>query len=111
MELDTKRRHFMHRTSQWLVGGMLGSAFINVFAESADKGVYEAETTSEGRCITCEFWGGVRKVSKDGKMVIAQSVGWCNNPESKNYHNLTTPDAGPMPAWKKWVALNPEKTS
>ncbi|OQW94123.1 MAG: hypothetical protein BWK79_07490 [Beggiatoa sp. IS2] len=111
MELDHHRRHFMRRTTQLAVGGALGSLLIGVHAGETDKGVYETSTDTEGKCATCEFWGGIRKVSKDGKILIAQSVGWCNNPESHNYHNLTTPDTGPMPLWRKWGILIQEKTA
>lgn len=111
MEFDNRRRHFIRRTAQIAVGGAVGSLLLGAQAAGTDKGVYETGTDTEGKCATCEFWGGVRKVTKDGKTVITYSVGWCNNPESPNYHNVTTPDAGPMPLWRKWGILIQEKTA
>lgn len=60
---------------------------------------------SEARCGTCQFWGGKRRVSDDGRTVLAESLGVCNNPASHNFRKVTTPETGPMPAWKKWEAL------
>ena len=40
--------------------------------------------------------------------VIAQSMGWCNNPDSPNYQKLKTADPDEMKkpgVWKKWPAL------
>jgi len=61
---------------------------------------------TEGQCATCKYWGGIRKLSKDGKTVCAQSLGYCNNPESHNYHKTTTPETGPMKKWRKWGAIS-----
>jgi len=50
----------------------------------------------------------VRKLSKDGKTVTFESqtaTGWCNNPKSRNYHQRTVPETGPMPMWRKWSVL------
>lgn len=41
---------------------------------------------------TCQFWGGMRKVSGDRKQVIAQSMGWCNNPDSPDHQRLRADD-------------------
>ncbi len=59
-------------------------------------------------CGTCEFWGGMRKVTKDRTMVKAQSMGWCNNPDSMNYQNLTSADHVMKRSgiWKKWSAID-----
>jgi hypothetical protein len=65
-------------------------------------------STTAGKCGTCEFWGGVRKISADGSTVTFESAvatGWCNNPKSPNYHKRTVPEMGPMPMWRKWGAL------
>jgi anaerobic selenocysteine-containing dehydrogenase len=111
MEFNNHRRQFIRHTTQLAVGGALGGFLVEVNAEETDKGVYETSVDTEDQCATCGFWGGIRKVSKDGKTVITQSVGWCNNPESPNYHNLTAPDTGPMKLWRKWGILVQEKTA
>ncbi|MGD2073488.1 MAG: hypothetical protein PVI91_06630 [Gammaproteobacteria bacterium] len=58
-------------------------------------------------CGTCQFWGGMRKVSDDKKEVVAQSMGWCNNPDSPNYQKLTAVDNQMKKPgiWKKWPVL------
>jgi hypothetical protein len=69
------------------------------------------------QCGTCEFWGGMRKVSTDGKEVSAISYGWCNNPKCRNYQGMSAPvheaagsvicHAGnPHDCWTKWGALS-----
>jgi len=65
------------------------------------------DATSEDTCATCRFWGGMRKLSDDGKRVMAQSMGWCNNPDSPNHRKLTRADHRMRKAdvWKKWTAL------
>jgi hypothetical protein len=59
-------------------------------------------------CGTCEFWGGMRKVSEDKNTIKAQSMGWCNNPDSPNYQNLTSVDHVMKKSgiWKKWSVLD-----
>ncbi len=98
------RRIFMHRTAQVAVGGFLGSFLSNASADS-DLAGFEVDSSSEGKCATCDFWGGIRKLSEDGNTIITQSLGWCNNPKSHNYQKMTSPDFGPMKAWRKWGAL------
>lgn len=63
--------------------------------------------TDEDTCATCLYWGGMRKLSEDGKAVIAQSMGWCNNPDSPNHRKLTAADHRMKKAdtWKRWPAL------
>ena len=58
-------------------------------------------------CATCQFWGGMRKVSEDKKQVITQSMGWCNNPDSPNHRKLTAAEHKMKKAaiWKKWDVL------
>jgi anaerobic selenocysteine-containing dehydrogenase len=65
------------------------------------------DAASQNRCATCQFWGGMRKVSEDKTQVIAQSMGWCNNPDSPNHHKLTAADHHMKKAgvWKKWTVL------
>jgi hypothetical protein len=66
------------------------------------------DSTLENRCATCQFWGGMRKLSQDKSQVIAQSMGWCNNPDSGNYQKLTEADHHMMKPdiWQKWSAIN-----
>jgi len=71
------------------------------------EGDLAVAVTTEDTCATCRFWGGIRKLSDDGKQVIAQSKGWCNNPNSPNHRKLTMADhrMGKADIWKKWTAL------
>ena len=72
----------------------------------ASEGTYfEVSTDVKEQCATCAYWGGKRRVSKDGKKVLSSSLGICNNPKSPNYQKTTTPETGPMKVWKKWDAL------
>lgn len=72
----------------------------------ADDG-WKLTSDTKSRCGTCEFWGGMRRISDDKKEVVAVSLGWCNNPNSPNYqkmtpavHEMTKPNT-----WAKWGAL------
>ena len=49
----------------------------------------------------------MRRVSDDGANVVAQSMGWCNNPDSPNKGNLTAADhhMKKTGVWKKWAVL------
>ena len=110
MSFETRRR-FLAASGKLLVGtvalGSLGAqaAEEHVHAGPGDGLVVDA--TSKNRCATCQFWGGMRKISDDKKQVIAQSMGWCNNPESPNHRKLTVADHEMKKAgiWKKWGAL------
>ena len=66
---------------------------------------YVMSSSVEQHCVTCEFWGGQRRVSEDGKAITVGGLGWCNNPESPNFQKLTSPEHGPMKTWRKWSAL------
>ena len=63
--------------------------------------------SSENTCATCQYWGGMRKISEDRKEVVAQSMGWCNNPDSPNHQKLTSADHQMKKTgiWKRWAAL------
>ena len=61
--------------------------------------------TRESICATCRFWGGMRRVADDRKSVFAESLGWCNNPDSPHCQSMRSPEAGPMKGWRKWEAL------
>jgi hypothetical protein len=65
------------------------------------------DASTEDTCATCQFWGGMRKISDDKSEVVAQSMGWCNNPESPNHKQMTAPDHEMTKAgiWRKWAAL------
>ncbi len=97
------RRKFLGKTSALFTLAAIGG----VASSSANAGLhFEMSSDTEGKCATCKYWGGIRKLSKDGKTVCAQSLGYCNNPESHNYHKTTTPETGPMKKWKKWGAIS-----
>lgn len=86
----------------------VGLMALGTRAVAADDDELSVSSAMTGKCGTCEFWGGVRKISADGKTVrfeSASATGWCNNPKSPNYHKPTMPEQGPMPMWRKWGAL------
>jgi L,D-peptidoglycan transpeptidase YkuD (ErfK/YbiS/YcfS/YnhG family) len=49
----------------------------------------------------------MRKLSDDRGKVVAQSMGWCNNPESMNHNRLTAADHKMQKTgiWKKWGVI------
>ncbi len=112
--VNAERRRFM--TDSAMVGATLvagtGLAGVVMAAEhggdhdragvATEKGVRFGK--DERACATCVFWGGTRKLIRDGDAVVAKSLGWCNNPESPNYGKLTSPEHL-MPQWKKWGVL------
>ncbi len=108
MQNTTDRRRFIYRTGQLLAGGLLGSTLLRAQAADAPASsddFYTMDAATKGKCATCEYWGGVRRLTKDQKQVLVQSLGWCNNPASHNYQRLTTPETGPMQSWTKWGVL------
>jgi hypothetical protein len=66
---------------------------------------YELDSSVTQRCGTCEFWGAPRRLSEDGKTVTITGLGWCNNPKSRNYQKMTSPEHGPMAVWRKWPLI------
>jgi len=74
---------------------------------SGGKGIAGVAIAADraGICATCQFWGGMRRVAEDGKSVLAESLGWCNNRASPSFQMMRSPEAGPMQAWRKWDAL------
>ena len=110
MSLES-RRTFLAASGKLLVGTVaLGSLAAHAAEEHGQGGSGHGlvvDATSENICGTCQFWGGMRKISDDRKEVIAQSMGWCNNPESPNHQKLTAADHQMKKAgiWKKWPAL------
>lgn len=105
MGIDTSRRKFIRQASVLGLGTAAGGALLAGGSQSASAVEMTFGSDTEGRCVTCEFWGGIRRVSKDGKSVMVESLGYCSNPESANYQNTTTPMNGPMKAWRRWQAL------
>jgi len=111
------RRSFIVQTGQLVVGTLLGAHLTPAGAPehmgghaheegeggSAQEFITPADTTRH--CATCQYWGGIRRVSRDRKQVSSQSLGWCNNPKSHHYQQTTTPDTGPMKSWRRWDAL------
>jgi len=115
MSLET-RRGFLAASGKLLVGTV---ALCTMGAHASDEREHHGhehggpsdglllDATAQDICATCRFWGGMRKLSDDGENVIAQSMGWCNNPDSHNYRKLTMPDHRMKKAgiWTKWAAL------
>jgi hypothetical protein len=105
------RRNFL-ATSGKLIAGTIAFGAMGAYAaeehmqEGSGEGLVVA-SAEENRCATCQFWGGMRKVSDDKKHVTAQSMGWCNNPDSPNHGKLTAADHEMMKPdiWRKWAAL------
>lgn len=107
------RRNFLATTGKLLVGTVaLGSVGVQAAEEHAHmhggsgNGLAMA-ASSENMCATCQFWGGMRKISKDRKEVVAQSMGWCNNPKSMSHQKLTAADRKMKKPgiWQKWAVL------
>lgn len=106
------RRTFIRSAGAVAAASLFGGRYLRQAAASdhamtgrggADGYVVEAALTRH--CATCEFWGGPRRVSADGTSITVTGLGWCNNPKSPNHQKLTSPDHGPMDAWKKWSVL------
>ena len=108
MKEKIDRRTLLNRTGTLIIGGILGSTVAKASAMESltpAKGNFEVSADTKERCATCEYWGGIRRISEDSKVVLSQSLGWCNNPKSPHYQKTTTPETGPMKVWKKWGAL------
>jgi hypothetical protein len=107
------RRAFITTAGKLLVSTVaIGSIAGNTLAEhthpqEGSEDGHAIDATSENVCGTCLFWGGMRKIADEKKQVIAQSMGWCNNPDSPNYRKLTAVDhqMKKPDIWKKWPAL------
>jgi hypothetical protein len=105
------RRNFLATAGTLFAGtAALGSVAVYAADEHSHGGSGDGlpvEAAAENRCATCQYWGGMRKISEDRKQVHAQSMGWCNNPDSPNYLKLTAADHEMLKPgiWKKWPAL------
>ena len=104
------RRNFLAATGSLLMGTALGSTVARAAEEHMHGGSGDGLAVDAGLtdvCATCQFWGGMRRVSDDGANVVAQSMGWCNNPDSPNKGNLTAADhrMNKTGIWKKWAVL------
>ncbi len=115
-QVNPHRRAFIAKT----FGGIAGAIMLPSVIRTAVAVAEESHETMLGRggndgyimdssvkrhCATCEFWGGPRLVSEDGKTLTITGLGWCNNPASPNYQKMTSPDHGPMDTWRKWRVL------
>jgi hypothetical protein len=110
MSLDTRRSFLTNAGALALGVAVLGP----VIADAAEPHAHTAggdgltlKASTTNRCATCNFWGGMRKLAADRKLVTAQSMGWCNNPKSPQHLKLTAPDHEmKVPGvWTKWGAL------
>jgi hypothetical protein len=113
--MDKDRRNLL-LTGGSLAAGALLAGSLPVAQAAAEEATHAHAPSADGepldagaqnQCGTCQFWGGMRKISADHKSVFAQSLGWCNNPKSPNYGKLTNAhhemtDPG---IWTKWPAL------
>ena len=107
------RRDFLAASGKLLVGTVaMGSIAAQASADAMNKSPdpghgLAVDASASDTCGTCEFWGGMRKVSADKKQVVAQSMGWCNNPKSMSHQKLTAADRKMKKPgiWKKWAAL------
>lgn len=107
---STSRRHFLATSGTLFIGTSALGALTNLVtaAEHQHSGAgLVIDVTATDTCATCQYWGGMRKISKDRQQVITQSMGWCNNPDSPNHQKLTAADHKMQKPgiWKKWPAL------
>ena len=76
---------------------------------ASQPGVHLQHGSGDGLEIdaAAEDWGGMRRLSGDKGKVIAQSMGWSNNPESMNHNKLTAADHRMRKAgiWKRWGVI------
>jgi len=94
------RRRFLAATGS----AALGAAGVGLSTPSPAQAATKVPASAQKKCATCRYWGGVRRVSRDGGTVSAEGKGWCNNPKSPAYQKQTRPTQG-APVWTRWDAL------
>ena len=105
------RRQFLLTSGKLLIGASaVGSLTANAAGQHHHHGSGDGMKISASKkdtCATCQYWGGMRKLSDDKSMVVTQSMGWCNNPDSPNHNKLTTADHNMKKPgiWKKWPVI------
>jgi anaerobic selenocysteine-containing dehydrogenase len=105
------RRSFLASSGKLIVGtialGSIGAYAADTSMPARSGQGLAIAATSRNVCATCQFWGGMRKISDDKTQVLAQSMGWCNNPNSRHHGQLTAADhdMSKMHVWRKWAAL------
>lgn len=104
------RRDFLANSARFVAGSAAlaaGGAIAASHDHSSSGEGMMIDAAAKDTCGTCQFWGGIRKASKDKKQVTAQSMGWCNNPNSMSYQKLTPADKimKKPGIWKKWSAI------
>jgi len=108
--VEKTRRNFL-ATSASLIAGSVAAAPLGVLAGSHEHAKHgdglTIDAAAKDTCGTCQYWGGMRKLSEDKSTVTAQSMGWCNNPSSMSYQKLTPADKimKKTGIWKKWGAI------
>ena len=105
------RRGFLAASGKMIVGtialGSIGAYAAEGPMHGGSGDGLAIDAASQNTCGTCQFWGGMRKISTDKNEMLAQSMGWCNNPNSPNHGKLTAADHKMMKPgiWRKWAAL------
>lgn len=105
MSKKTSRRDVVLGSAKLAVGAAAVGTMAGVASKKAEAASMSLGADTKSQCVTCEFWGGARHVSKDGKTVMVSGLGYCNNPKSPNYQKVTAPETGPMAVWQKWAVL------
>ena len=116
-EILLGRRPFVLKTCAMVAGAIAGPAVIGSSVEAtAQEHDHEKMMGSSGadgyvlpaatkQCGACDFWGGPRRVSKDGKSITFTGLGWCNNAKCHDFQGMSGPDHGCGTCWRKWGAL------
>ena len=105
MGKKASRRDAMRGGAKLALGAVAAGAFAGTISREAEAASLSLASDTKSKCATCEFWGGQRQLSQDGKSLMVSSLGYCNNPKSPNYQKVTGPQTGPMAVWKKWGAI------
>lgn len=86
------------------VAGCATSVAALALANPAKAQTLKIPAKTAKKCATCNFWGGTRQLSSDGRFVLASGTGLCQNPKSPAYKKQTKPDQG-APVWTRWEAI------